>query len=92
MSKINYADKVTLNKNPNVADVNKVKADDLNEIKNVLLNHFNIPTTNPPIAVMIAIDDTICPIVILLMLFPLSNSNIIHCKYSCLNITIIPYT
>ena len=36
MSKINYTDKVTLNENPNVADVNKVKADDLNEIKNVV--------------------------------------------------------
>ena len=36
MSKINYTDKVTLNENPNVADVNKVKATDLNEIKNVV--------------------------------------------------------
>ena len=36
MSKINYTNKVTLNENPNVADVNKVKADDLNEIKNVV--------------------------------------------------------
>ena len=36
MSKITYANKVTLNENPNVADVNKVKADDLNEIKNVV--------------------------------------------------------
>ena len=36
MSKITYADKVALNENPNVADVNKVKANDLNEIKNVV--------------------------------------------------------
>ena len=36
MSKINYTDKVTLNENPNVADINKVKANDLNEIKNVV--------------------------------------------------------
>ena len=36
MSKITYTNKVTLNENPNVADVNKVKADDLNEIKNVV--------------------------------------------------------
>ena len=36
MSKITYADKVALNENPNVADVNKIKADDLNEIKNVV--------------------------------------------------------
>lgn len=36
MSKITYTDKVTLNENPNVKDVNKVKADDLNEIKNVV--------------------------------------------------------
>ena len=36
MSKITYTDKVTLNENPNVADVNKVKASDMNEIKNVV--------------------------------------------------------
>ena len=36
MSKITYTDKVTLNENPNVADVNKIKADNLNEIKNVV--------------------------------------------------------
>lgn len=36
MSKITYVNKVTLNENPNVADINKVKADDLNEIKNVV--------------------------------------------------------
>ena len=36
MSKITYTDKVTLNENPNVADINKVKANDLNEIKNVV--------------------------------------------------------
>ena len=36
MSKITYADKVTLKENPNVADVNKIKAGDLNEIKNVV--------------------------------------------------------
>ena len=36
MSKITYANKVTLNENPNVADINKVKANDLNEIKNVV--------------------------------------------------------
>lgn len=36
MSKITYTDKVTLNENPNVEDVNKVRADDLNEIKNVV--------------------------------------------------------
>ena len=36
MSKITYTDKVTLNENPNVADINKVRAGDLNEIKNVV--------------------------------------------------------
>lgn len=36
MSKITYADKVTLNENPNVADINKVRASDMNEIKNVV--------------------------------------------------------
>lgn len=43
MSKITYADKVTLNENPNVADVNKIKADNLNEIKNVVnANNDNV--------------------------------------------------
>lgn len=52
MSKITYTDKVTLNENPNVADVNKVKADDLNEIKNVVnanadnLNALNTYSTS----------------------------------------------
>lgn len=36
MSKITYTDKVTMNENPNVADVNKVKASDMNEIKQVV--------------------------------------------------------
>ena len=43
MSKITYADKVTLNENPSVADINKVKADDLNEFKNVVnANDYNV--------------------------------------------------
>ena len=47
MSKITYADKVALNENPSVADVNKVKADDLNEIKNVVNeNDANIMKIN----------------------------------------------
>ena len=36
MSKITYQNKVALNENPSVADINKVKAGDLNEIKNVV--------------------------------------------------------
>ena len=36
MSKITYQNKVALNENPSVADVNKVRADDLIEIKNVV--------------------------------------------------------
>ena len=36
MSKITYTDKVALNENPSVADINKVRANDLNEIKNVV--------------------------------------------------------
>ena len=34
--KINYENKVTLNSNPSIADINKVKAADMNEIKNVV--------------------------------------------------------
>ena len=33
MSQITYADKVTLNAQPDIADINKVTADDMNEIK-----------------------------------------------------------
>ncbi len=40
MSKITYTDKVALNENPSVADVNKVRASDMNEIKNVV-NEIN---------------------------------------------------
>lgn len=38
MNLITYADKVTLNENPNVAEINKVTADNMNEIKNVINN------------------------------------------------------
>lgn len=36
MAQITYTDKVALNENPNVADINKVNASDMNEIKNVV--------------------------------------------------------
>lgn len=36
MSKITYLDKVALNENTDIPDNNKVKADDMNEIKNVV--------------------------------------------------------
>ena len=36
MGKITYQNKVALNENPSVADINKVKASDMNEIKNVV--------------------------------------------------------
>lgn len=38
MNLITYADKVALNENPNVAEINKVTADNMNEIKNVINN------------------------------------------------------
>lgn len=38
MNLITYADKVALNENPDVPEINKVTADDLNEIKNVINN------------------------------------------------------
>lgn len=49
MSKITYTDKVALNINQDVADINKCNASDLNEIKNVVNNNddnFNILNTN----------------------------------------------
>lgn len=39
---IGYANKVTLNENTDVADVNKVKADDMNEIKSVVNANANL--------------------------------------------------
>lgn len=36
ISKITYADKVTLNENTGIDDINKVKASDMNSIKNVV--------------------------------------------------------
>ena len=38
---ITYTDKVALNENPNVADINKVTDDDMNEIKSVVNNNSN---------------------------------------------------
>lgn len=38
MNLITYADKVRLNENPNVAEINKVTADNMNEIKNAINN------------------------------------------------------
>lgn len=53
MEKINYTDKVALNENPSVDDINKVKADDMNEIKEVVNTNSDgvgdltqLPTTN----------------------------------------------
>lgn len=36
MGKLTYLDKVALNENPDIPDINKVKASDMNEIKNVV--------------------------------------------------------
>ena len=53
MSKITYTDKVALNVNSDIADINKVNASDLNEIKNVVNTNddnmgllSNLNTTN----------------------------------------------
>lgn len=44
MSKITYANKVALNENSNIADINKVKADDMNEIKTCVNNNDDMLT------------------------------------------------
>ena len=41
MAKINYADKVAINIDPTIPDINKCKADDMNEIKNVVNENEN---------------------------------------------------
>ena len=42
MSLITYEDKVTLNENPQIANVNKVTADDMNQIKYAINNLFPV--------------------------------------------------
>lgn len=42
MALITYANKATMNQNSSVPDVNKVKADDMNEIKSVVNTNWNI--------------------------------------------------
>lgn len=44
MSKITYANKVALNENSDIADINKVKADDMNEIKSCVNNNDDMLT------------------------------------------------
>lgn len=46
MSKITYEDKVTLYENTQISDVNKVKADDMNEIKSVVNGLDSSVSTN----------------------------------------------
>lgn len=46
ISTITYANKVALNENESVADINKVKADDMNEIKSVVNNNANETSAN----------------------------------------------
>ena len=42
MSLITYEDKVALNENPQIADINKVTASDMNQIKNAINNLFPV--------------------------------------------------
>lgn len=42
MRKITYEDKVAVNVNPDIPDINKVNADDMNEIKSVVNENANI--------------------------------------------------
>lgn len=46
MAKITYENKVALNVNSDIADINKVTASDLNEIKNVVNTNDDNTTTN----------------------------------------------
>lgn len=41
LQNISYTNKEAINVNPDVADINKVKADDMNEIKSVVNNNAN---------------------------------------------------
>ena len=46
MSKITYTNKVDLYEDTSIADINKVKASDMNEIKTVVNNNDNTTTNN----------------------------------------------
>ena len=46
MAKLTYANKVTLNPQTSIADINKVTADDMNEIKTVVNNNDDSTTAN----------------------------------------------
>lgn len=46
VSNITYLNKVALNENSSVADINKVKADDMNEIKTVVNNNATETSNN----------------------------------------------
>lgn len=50
MSLITYEDKVALNENSQIADINKVTADDMNQIKNAINNLF-------PVGFIISVDN-----------------------------------
>lgn len=50
MNLITYADKVALNENPQIADINKVTASDMNQIKNAINNLF-------PVGFIISVDN-----------------------------------
>lgn len=46
MAQITYDDKVALNENPSVAEINKVTDDNMNEIKSVVNNNASETSTN----------------------------------------------
>ena len=46
MSKITYTNKVDLYEDTSIADINKVKASDMNEIKTVVNNNDDTTTNN----------------------------------------------
>lgn len=57
IQRITYDDKVAINNDTSVPDINKCKADDLNEIKNVVNNNANeIPTTDYLVNVYTSVD------------------------------------
>lgn len=41
MALITYEDKSAINENPQIADINKVTADDMNQIKNIINSNYN---------------------------------------------------
>lgn len=81
MAKITYKDKAAVNVNPDIPDINKVNADDMNEIKNVVNENANIneySTEEKVIGIYENVDGTKQPLYRKIIDTNDNSSNILH--------------